>query len=286
MKRILYSLCIGSVILALTASGASAAKPDPKKKTRSKASAQVVAPAKGKATVRGGGRARAQRSVASPRASSKASATRGSVRTDRGRTIRESSVATRSRVRGSREVAASREREFRGARGQTRAEGGIAAARERGFRTDRARRFDRSRNVRITNNWRDRRFAGAQYAAFRDYRRVWHDRDWWHRHHTRIVFVLGGWWYWDAGYWYPAWGYDRYAYYPYDGPVYGYGDLTPDQVIINVQTQLQNDGYYVGAIDGILGPQTREAIAAFQADNGLAVTSAVDQPTLATLGLT
>jgi peptidoglycan hydrolase-like protein with peptidoglycan-binding domain len=99
--------------------------------------------------------------------------------------------------------------------------------------------------------------------------------------------VSGGWWYWNTGYWYPAWGYDPYySYYPYDGPIYGYSDLTPDQVIINVQTQLQNDGYYVGAIDGILGPQTREAIAAFQADNGLAVTSAVDQPTLETLGLT
>ena len=42
---------------------------------------------------------------------------------------------------------------------------------------------------------------------------------------------------------------------------------------------------YVGTIDGILGPQTRRAIAAFQADHGLAVTSAVDRPTLATLGL-
>jgi hypothetical protein len=140
--------------------------------------------------------------------------------------------------------------------------------------------------VRITNNWRSDRFRGERYAAFRDYRRQWHDRSWWRRHHSRIIFVSGGWWYWNTGYWYPAWGYDPYYTYPYDGPIYGYGGLTPDQVIINVQTQLQNDGYYVGAIDGILGPQTREAIAAFQADNGLAVTSAVDQPTLETLGLT
>jgi peptidoglycan hydrolase-like protein with peptidoglycan-binding domain len=35
----------------------------------------------------------------------------------------------------------------------------------------------------------------------------------------------------------------------------------------------------------MLGPMTREAIAAYQADNGLAVTSAIDEPTLATLGL-
>jgi peptidoglycan hydrolase-like protein with peptidoglycan-binding domain len=43
------------------------------------------------------------------------------------------------------------------------------------------------------------------------------------------------------------------------------------------------DGYYDGPIDGILGPMARDAIAAFQADNGLAVTAAIDEPTLATL---
>lgn len=145
----------------------------------------------------------------------------------------------------------------------------------------------RTRSAPIVNNWRGERFSSQDYAAFRDYRRQWHDRNWWHSHYTRIILVSGGWWYWNAGYWYPAWGYDPYyTYYPYDGPIYGYGDLTPDRVIINVQAQLRDDGYYVGAVDGVLGPQTRRAIAAFQADHGLAVTSAVDEPTLATLGLT
>jgi len=53
-----------------------------------------------------------------------------------------------------------------------------------------------------------------------------------------------------------------------------------------VQLALQQQGYYAGPIDGLLGPQTRGALAAFQADNGLATTSAVDRPTLQTLGLT
>ena len=141
-------------------------------------------------------------------------------------------------------------------------------------------------NVRVVNNWRSDRFRGSDYAAFYNYNRSWHDRSWWTNNYSRIVFVLGGWWYWNTGYWYPAWGYAPYSYYPYDGPIYGYGDLTPDQIIVNVQMQLQRDGYYYGAIDGILGPQTRQALAAFQADHGLAITSAVDQPTLATLGLT
>jgi len=141
-------------------------------------------------------------------------------------------------------------------------------------------------NARIVNNWRDARFSGQNYAAFRDYRRQWHHRSWWHNHYSRIILVGGGWWYWNSGYWYPAWGYDpSYSYYPYDGPIYGYSDLTPDQVVVNVQTQLRDQGYYAGSIDGVLGPQTRRALAAFQADHGLAVTSGVDEPTLATMGL-
>jgi hypothetical protein len=146
-------------------------------------------------------------------------------------------------------------------------------------------RGNRNRNVVVTNNWRGNQFNGRQYAAFRDYHRTWHDRDWWRHHYTRIIFVSGGWWYWNAGYWFPAWGYDSYGYYPYDGPIYGYGNLTPDQVVSEVQAQLQRDGYYAGPIDGVLGPMTRQAIADFQADNGLAVTSTVDEPTLDTLGI-
>jgi len=145
---------------------------------------------------------------------------------------------------------------------------------------------NRNRNVTVTNNWRGNQFQGRNYAVFRNYNRQWHNRDWWRNRYSRIIFVSGGWWYWNAGYWFPAWGYDSSAYYPYDGPIYGYSNLAPDQVVVNVQTQLARDGYYSGPVDGVLGPMTRQAIAAFQADHGLAVTSTVDEPTMATLGLT
>jgi hypothetical protein len=132
--------------------------------------------------------------------------------------------------------------------------------------------------VTIVNTWRDNRFAGAKYKAFRDYRKVYPDRAWYHRHYTRIIFMMGGWWYWNAGYWYPAWGYSRYSY-PYAGPIYtGYATLTPDRVVIEVQRELGRMGYD-------LGPMTRRALAAFQADHGLAITSAIDEPTLARLGV-
>jgi hypothetical protein len=145
--------------------------------------------------------------------------------------------------------------------------------------------FYRGRNVRVTNNWRGDAFRGQRYGAFYNYNRQWHDRGWWRTHYNRIVFVNDGWWYWNAGYWFPAWGYAPYVTFAFDGPIYGYNGLTPDQVTVNVQEQLASAGYYNGPIDGQLGPMTREAIAAYQADNGLAVTSAIDEPTLATMGL-
>jgi Putative peptidoglycan binding domain len=199
-----------------------------------------------------------------------------------GNTVSRSANTTNARLR---------ERNFR-QNDQARVQSNVAVNRNRNFRNRTFSRngtanvtVNRNRNVTITNNWRGSRFSGQQYAAFRNYHRQWHDRGWWSSHYNRIIFVGGGWYFWNSGYWYPAWGYDPYAYYPYDGPIYGYGNLTPDQIVVDVQTQLQRDGYYAGPIDGQLGPMTRQAIAAFQADHGLAVTSTVDEPTMASLGI-
>jgi hypothetical protein len=128
-------------------------------------------------------------------------------------------------------------------------------------------------------------WQGSSYSAFRSYSPQWHNRNWWGSHHNRIVFVFGSPYYWDSGYWYPAWGYDPYASYYYDGPIYAYNDLPPDQVIANVQAALQAQGYYQGEVDGVLGPLTRAAIANYQRDQGLYITSAIDEPTLASLGM-
>jgi N-acetylmuramoyl-L-alanine amidase len=161
----------------------------------------------------------------------------------------------------------------------------VAINRERNFNRTQNAAFYRGRNVRVTNNWRGDAFRGQRYAAFRNYNRQWHNRSWWRSHYDRIIFVNNGWYYWNAGYWFPAWGYAPSVTYVYDGPIYAYNGLAPDQVTVNVQEQLAAAGYYDGPIDGVLGPMTREAIAAYQADNGLAVTSAIDEPTLATMGL-
>ena len=74
-------------------------------------------------------------------------------------------------------------------------------------------------------------------------------------------------------------------YYPYDGPIYAYSGLAPDQVVANVQAALQALGYYDGPINGLLSPATREALANYQRDQGLYATSAIDEATLAALGM-
>ncbi len=141
--------------------------------------------------------------------------------------------------------------------------------------------FQQNRRIQGSQYWQ-----GKNYWAFRNYRPAWHDRGWWRSHYNRVVFVYGGWYYWNSGWWYPAWGYAPNAYYAYDGPIYGYNSLPPDQVVANVQAALQAQGYYQGEVDGLLGPLTREAIAGYQRDHGLYTTAAIDQPTLESLGMT
>jgi peptidoglycan hydrolase-like protein with peptidoglycan-binding domain len=61
--------------------------------------------------------------------------------------------------------------------------------------------------------------------------------------------------------------------------------LNPDQVVAGVQAQLQKDGYYNGPVNGILDPATQSAIAYYQRDHNLAITSVVDAATVQSLGL-
>jgi hypothetical protein len=104
--------------------------------------------------------------------------------------------------------------------------------------------FNQNYRIQNSQNWN-----GPQYRVFQTYRPQWHDRIWWRSRYAASIFLIGGgYYYWDAGYWYPAWGYDSaYSYYPYDGPIYVGNDRVPfDRVLANVQTTLQEQGYYQG----------------------------------------
>ena len=142
--------------------------------------------------------------------------------------------------------------------------------------------FNQSRRIEGSERWQ-----GPQYEVFRSYRPERHDQGWYRTHYNRVELIGGGYYFWNSGYWYPAWGYDPSAeYYAYDGPIYvGHHAEPPDKVIADVQAVLQEMGYYRGDVDGLLGPLTREALTAYQTDNGLTTTAAIDQPTLDSLGM-
>src|SRR5436190_1412020 len=144
-------------------------------------------------------------------------------------------------------------------------------------------RFNQNYQIAGAQNW-----SGPQYQAFASYRPQWHDQGWWRSNYgASLLLIGGGWYYWNAGYWYPAWGYDEAAaYYTYDGPIYTGETRRPfDEVVADVQASLHEQGYYHGEVDCLMGPLTREALAGFQRDHGLITTAALDQPTLSSLGL-
>ena len=166
-----------------------------------------------------------------------------------------------------------------------------------------------ARQVRSGNNlptnWRNH--VVAQHSG--NWQRNWdRSRDHvWRGHHCR--FISGSWVIFDFGFnpWWPYWyyPYDYYAddYYPYqygydpdnyDSGAYqsdeyygqnGYGNAYADSTVASAQQQLAREGYYRGQIDGVLGPETRAAIAQFQTNHGLRVTGALTTDTLGALGL-
>ena len=142
--------------------------------------------------------------------------------------------------------------------------------------------FSASYRVNGSEQWQ-----GPQYEVYRSYRPERHDQGYYRSHYNRVELIGGGYYYWNNGYWYPAWGYSPAAeYYAYDAPIYvGQKAEPPDKVIADVQAVLQDMGYYKGEVDGLLGPLTREALTGYQADQGLAATAVIDEPTLDSLGM-
>jgi hypothetical protein len=70
---------------------------------------------------------------------------------------------------------------------------------------------------------------------------------------------------------------NTYSYYE---PGYGYDGA----VVAQVQRRLDDLGYYHGVVDGIMGPQTRAAIAAFESTHSLVVDGTITTRLLARMG--
>ena len=151
-------------------------------------------------------------------------------------------------------------------------------------------RPDRVPPVTFTANYRihgSDQWQGPQYEVYRSYRPERHDQGWYRSRYQRVELISGGYYYFNNGYWYPAWGYNSTnEYYAYDAPIYaGKHAEPPDKVIADVQAVLQEMGYYKGEVDGLLGPLTREALTGYQTDQGMTVTAVIDEPTLDALGM-
>lgn len=105
--------------------------------------------------------------------------------------------------------------------------------------------------------------------------------------------IIGPWYPWGYGY-YPYASYSYYddgyyndGYYDdrYAANQYSESDSNADSSVSQVQAALAREGYYHGAIDGSIGPATRNALRRFQRSHGLDATGQIDQPLLEALGL-
>jgi hypothetical protein len=138
--------------------------------------------------------------------------------------------------------------------------------RDRDWSDDDRRRWGRWDNDDRRQSWERYRYFRAPSWVYRNWDR---NRSYWWNDH-RYHWFGGNWVIIDPGYAYV----DSYAQ-----PIIG------SNVVSEVQYELTRRGYYPGAVDGILGGQTRDAIAQFQADRGLPVTGRINQLLLDELGI-
>ncbi len=155
-----------------------------------------------------------------------------------------------------------------------------------------------------------RHYAGAQrYAGTRQYSG--------NRYYTQNRYSSAGYYggpsYYYTGSGYPYYGYysswpsASYGYYPYtysgSYPYSSYGGYSyyrgyPSSysyyqagygydvaTVSAVQRRLGEFGYYHGVVDGVIGPQTREAIAAFEGTHGMVVDGMITTRLLDRIGL-
>ncbi|HKW54852.1 MAG TPA: peptidoglycan-binding domain-containing protein [Stellaceae bacterium] len=65
----------------------------------------------------------------------------------------------------------------------------------------------------------------------------------------------------------------------------GSSQASQGHLVRDAQRELQREGLYRGPLDGVLGPETKQAIAAYQAREGLQQTATLDQDTVERMNL-
>jgi len=144
--------------------------------------------------------------------------------------------------------------------------------------------FSGTRRYASTRYYSGSRYAGTQYYGNNGYNGYYGG--------TRYYYGGGG-GYPYSGY-YSGWPYGSYSYYPYSyyggypyssysyyGGGYGYDAGT----VAAVQRRLGEFGFYSGVVDGVMGPRTRAAIAAFESTNGMVIDGMISGRLLNRMGL-
>src|SRR5213080_2975299 len=181
MKGILYSICIGSLALALTAQG-----------EEIQGTANVGAKAKPRTTsrVHATTPARTHAAVSNTRMQPNMAGTRVRAQTVTPRTNLNTSLQNRQRFNES-----------------ARARSSLAINRERNMTVNRNRNVTVNQNQNVMINRNRVSFSEAVNL----HRHEFHDRDFWRRN-FRIVIINTNTFFFDAGFWLPAWGYFPGAY--------------------------------------------------------------------------
>lgn len=71
----------------------------------------------------------------------------------------------------------------------------------------------------------------------------------------------------------------------YYAPTRTYVRRSSSSIEASVQRALRREGYYDGAVDGDIGPQSRASIRYYQAENRMEVTGRIDSRLLRSLGI-
>jgi len=149
-----------------------------------------------------------------------------------------------------------------------------------------------TRHHTATQRYSGRQYSGTRYYGYNGYAGTAYYGG------TRYYYggpsyYYGGWDYPYYGGYYSSWPYASYGYYPYSyyggypnaysyyQPGYGYDSAT----VAAVQRRLGQLGYYHGVLDGIMGPQTRTAIAAFESTHGMIVDGIITTRLLNRMGV-
>ena len=147
---------------------------------------------------------------------------------------------------------------------------------------DRFRGRDFDRDDRFFHHRHDFALRHHDFDRFRD-RDFDRDDRFFHHRHFFFGFDFASF---GFPWWYP---YPYYYGYPYDYSYYDYGPAYDYQywndLAVSVQSELARRGYYHGAIDGVIGSGSRQAIRGFQSAQGLPVTGVIDRKVLKALGI-